>query len=472
MKSDVETLSPTRVKLTVEVPYAELEPSMAKAYKEIGSQIQVPGFRKGKVPQRIIDQRVGRGAVLQEAINEALPTFYGQAAEEAKIRPLGQPEVDITDVPDPAKGGDLKFTVEVDVRPTVTLPDFSTLAVQIDDVEVTDADVDERLESLRERFGTLVGVDRPAAEGDFVSIDLIARIDGEEIDSANGISYQVGSGSMLEGMDEALVGLSAGEPTTFTTPLAGGEHAGKDAEVSLTAVSVKERQLPDADDEFAELASEFDTLDELRDDLRAQAQQAKKFEQGVVARDRVLDALLAAVDVPVPEKVVKAEVDSHLEGEDRLEDDEHRAEVTEEVTKGLRTQFVLDAVVEANGVAVNQNELIEYLVAQAPRYGMDANAFAQAVDEAGQVPAMVAEVARRKGLAVVLEQATITDPAGNTVNLDDLVPPRPEQELADLDDDDLDEDLDDEFADEDLDDDEVAGVVSSDPSSPTSLPRV
>ncbi len=428
MKSDVETLSPTRVKLTVEVPYDELEPSMAKAYQEIGSQIQVPGFRKGKVPARIIDQRVGRGAVLQEAINEALPTFYGQAAEEAKIRPLGQPEVDITDVPDPAKGGELKFTVEVDVRPDVTLPDFSTLAVQIDEIEVTDADVEERLEALRERFGTLVGVERAAGEGDFVSVDLVAKIDGEEIDSANGISYQVGSGSMLEGMDEALTGLSAGEQATFTTPLAGGEHAGKDAEVTVTAVSVKERQLPDADDEFAELASEFDTLDELRDDLREQAQQAKRFEQGVVARDRVLDALLEAVEVPVPEKVVQAEVDAHLEGENRMEDEEHRAEVTEEVTKGLRTQFLLDAVVEANEVSVNQNELIEYLVAQAPRYGMDPNAFAQAVDQAGQVPAMVAEVARRKGLAVVLEQATITDPSGASVNLDDLVPPREEDE--------------------------------------------
>ncbi len=430
MKSDVETLNPTRVKLTVEVPFEELKPSVDAAYKSIGAQITVPGFRKGKVPARIIDQRVGRGAVLQEAINEALPGLFSKAADEQKIRPLGQPDVDITDVPDPAQGGDLKFTVEVDVRPEVTLPEYSSLAVQIDDYEVTDADVDERLDALRERFGTLVGVDRPAGEGDFVSLDLVAKIGDEEIDSAKGISYQVGAGNMIDGLDEALTGLSAGEETTFEAPLAGGEHAGETAQITVTAVSVKERELPEADDEFAELASEFETIAELRDDLRGQAAQAKKFQAGLGARDKVLEALLAAVDVPVPEKLVEAEVHSHLEGENRLEDDEHRAEVTEEVTTALRTQFVLDTIVDKEEVSVTQGELIEYLVAQAPRYGMDANAFAQAVDQAGQVPQMVGEVARRKGLAVVLESATITDVNGQPVDLDDLVPPRPAAEGA------------------------------------------
>ena len=429
MKSDVETLNPTRVKLTVEVPFEELKPSVDAAYKSIGAQITVPGFRKGKVPARIIDQRVGRGAVLQEAINEALPGLFSKAADEQKIRPLGQPDVDITDVPDPAQGGDLKFTVEVDVRPEVTLPEYSSLAVQIDDYEVTDADVDERLDALRERFGTLVGVDRPAGEGDFVSLDLVAKIGDEEIDSAKGISYQVGAGNMIDGLDEALTGLSAGEETTFEAPLAGGEHAGETAQITVTAVSVKERELPEADDEFAELASEFETIAELKDDLRGQAAQAKKFQAGLGARDKVLEALLAAVDVPVPEKLVEAEVHSHLEGENRLEDDEHRAEVTEEVTTALRTQFVLDTIVDKEEVSVTQGELIEYLVAQAPRYGMDANAFAQAVDQAGQVPAMVGEVARRKGLAVVLESATITDVNGQPVDLDDLVPPRPAAEV-------------------------------------------
>ncbi|GAB2695141.1 trigger factor [Thalassiella azotivora] len=426
MKSAVETLNPTRVKLTVEVPFEELKPSMDEAYKAIGSQVTVPGFRKGKVPPRIIDQRFGRAAVLQEAVNDALPKFYGQAAEENDVRPVGQPEVDVTEVPDPATGGDLKFTVEVDVRPTIELPDYASLTVDVDDVEVADSDVEERLESLRERFGTLVGVDQAAAEGHFVSIDIAASIDGDEVDSAKGISYQVGAGTMLDGLDEALTGLSAGETTTFRSPLAGGEHAGQEADVTVTVQSVKERQLPDADDDFAQLASEFDTLDELKADLRQQAEQAKRFEQGVQARDKVLDALLEAVEVPVPQSLVDAEVHRHLEQENRLEDDEHRAEVGEEAEKALRTQFLLDAIVEKEEVQVGQQELIEYLVATAPRYGMDPNSFAQAVDQAGQVPAMVAEVARRKALAVVLEAATVKDASGNVVDLDALVPDRGE----------------------------------------------
>lgn len=424
MKSVVETIDPTRVRLLVEVPFDELKPSLDAAYRRISSQVTVPGFRKGKVPPRIIDQRFGRAAVLQEAVNDALPKFYGQAAEDNDLRPLGQPSVDVTEVPDPASGGDLKFTVEVDVRPTIELPDYSSLAVDVDDVAVSDEDVDARLESLRERFGTLVGVDRAVADGDFVSIDIAATIDGEEIDTAKGISYQVGTGTMLPGLDEALPGLSAGETTTFVSQLAGGEHEGEDADITVTVQSVKERQLPDADDDFAQLASEFDTLDELKNDLRSQAERAKKLEQGVQARNKVLDALLDATDVPVPQSLVEAEVHNHLESENRLEDDEHRGEVTDEATKALRTQLLLDAIVEKEKVQVNQGELIEYLVATAPRYGMDPNAFAQAVDEAGQIPAMVAEVARRKALAVVLEGATVTDASGNVVDIDDLVPGR------------------------------------------------
>jgi trigger factor len=430
VKSDVETLNPTRVKLTVEVPFDELKPSMDRAYKTIANEVQVPGFRKGKVPPRIIDQRFGRALVIQEAINDALPGFYGQAAEANDIQPLGQPQVDVTEVPDPAKGGDLKFTVEVDVRPTSELPDYSTLAVQIDDVEVTDEDVAERLEQLRERFGTLQGVDRAAGEGDFVSIDLVASVDGEEIDSAKGLSYRVGSGTMLEGLDEALTGLSADETTTFNAPLAGGEHAGEEAQITVTVQAVKERELPEADDEFAQLASEFDTLEELKADLRTSAEQAKKYELGLQARDKVLDALLEAVDVPVPQGLVDEEVHRHLEAENRLEDDEHRAEVTEETRKQVRTQLLLDAVADKEEVSVNQAELVEYLVQPAHQYGMDPNSFAQMVDQAGQVPALVGDVRRRKALAVVLEHAKVTDASGNEVDLDELVPGMDESEGA------------------------------------------
>jgi trigger factor len=420
VKSAVETLNPTRVKLTVEVPFEELKPSLDAAYATIGSQIQVPGFRKGKVPSRIIDQRVGRGAVLQEAVNEALPQFYGQAVEENNVRPIGQPEVDVTEVP-AEEGQELKFTVEVDVRPEVTLPeDFSTITVEVDEAKASDEDVEERLVALQERFGTLKGVERAVEDGDFVSIDLRATIGDEEIDSVTGISYEVGSKNMLEGLDEALVGMEAGETKNFTAPLAGGDREGEDAEVTVTVQSVKVRELPALDDDFAQLASEFDTLRELREDVTKQAERAKKFEQGVQARDKVLEHLLDTLDIPVPDGIVEAEVHAHLEGESRLEDDEHRAEVDASTRKALKAQFLLDAIAEREEVSVEQPELIEYLVMSAQQYGMDPNQFAQAIDQQGQVPAMVAEVARRKALAAVLEKAKVVDTAGTEIDLNEV----------------------------------------------------
>ncbi|HEX6918218.1 MAG TPA: trigger factor [Phycicoccus sp.] len=422
MKSAVETLSPTRVKLTVEVPFEELRPMLDQAYKTIASQIQVPGFRRGKVPSRIIDQRVGRGAVVQEAVNEALPKFFAEAVEAEEVRAIGQPDVDITAVP-LEEGQDLEFTVETDVRPEIELPELEGMAVEVDAVEVTDADVEERLTSLRERFGTLVGVERAVEDGDHVSIDLSAEIDGEEIDSVSGVSYEVGSGNMLDGMDEALVGMSAGETKTFTAPLAGGDREGQEAECTVTVQSVKERELPELDDEFAQLASQFDTLEELRADLVTQVEQSKRYEQGIQARDRLLEKLLESVEVAVPDGIVEAEVHSHLEGENRLDDDEHRAEVDESTRRALRAQFLLDAIAEKLEVRVEQPELIEYLVMSAQQYGMDPNQFAQAIDQQGQIPAMVQEVARRKALAAVLDSAKVTDTAGAAVDLDALVAP-------------------------------------------------
>ena len=412
MKSAVETLNPTRVKLTVEVPYDEFKPSLDAAYKTIGSQVTVPGFRKGKVPPRIIDQRFGRGAVIEEAVNEALPKFYLQAVEESEVRPLGQPEVDVTAVPDPTTGGELKFTAEVDVRPEFTLPDLDAVEVTVEDVVVGDEQVTEQLDTLRERFGSLTVVDRPAVDGDFLSIDLGATIDGDEIDSVKGISYRVGSGEMLAGMDDVLPGLSAGETTTFTSPLAGGERAGEDSLVTITVQSVKERTLPEADDDFAQLASEFDTLDELKESLREQADQTARYQQGIQARERLLDVLLAAVEIPVPEGLIKQEVKQHLENEGKAEDDEHGVEVAEEARKAFKAQLLLDAIAEKEQVSVGQQELIEYLLASAQQYRMEPNEFIKAVDEAGQVPQMVAEVGRRKGLAQVLERAVVKDESG------------------------------------------------------------
>lgn len=435
MKSAVENLSPTRVKLNVEVPFEELKPSIDEAYKTIASQIQVPGFRKGKVPSKLVDQRVGRGYVLETAINDGLNGWYQQAVAETEIRPLSRPEVEITEVPDPSAtdGGELKFQVEVDVRPEVELPDYAGIKVEVAAAEASEADVDKALEDLRSRFGTLVAADRPAADDDFITIDIAASIDGEEVDSASGLSYQVGSGTMLEGLDEAVTGLSVDEDAVFDTTLVGGEHAGAKAQVKVVLKSVKVRELPKADDDFAQLASEFDTIAELREDLAKQAAEGKLMEQGVEARDKVLDKLVELISVPVPESVIEEQIEQHFSpennhaGEDH-DTEEHRAEVKANSERAFQNEIILDAIADKEEVGVSQNELIDYLVTTASQYGMEPNQFAQILDQAGQVPLMVAEVRRRKALAVVLGQAEVVDSEGKAVDLSDFVKGRDELE--------------------------------------------
>lgn len=422
MKSDVEKLDATKVKISVEVGYDELRPSIEKAYKEIANQISVPGFRKGKVPAAIIDQRVGRPAVIEQAVNDSLGEFYSQAVSEANLRPLAQPNVEVTAVPGLEKKdeGTLAFTAEVEVRPEIELPELSGLTLEVANAEVSAEDIDSRLDSLRERFGTLVGVDRPAADGDFVVIDLNAKIDDQEIDSVSGISYQIGSGSMLEGLDEALVGLSADETTTFEGPLAGGDNEGKDAFITVTAKTVKERELPAIDDDFAQLASEFDTIEELKEDLAKQAADAKVQEQAVAARDELLKVLTAG-DIPLPAGVIEAEVVRHLEGEGKALDDEHRVEVEAETKTALTNQIVLDTLAEKLEVKVSQQELLDYLLNSARQYGVDPNKFIQDLDQSGQIPAVVAEVARSKSIAVALRKVEVKDAAGNVVDLSDFI---------------------------------------------------
>ncbi|WP_089771745.1 trigger factor [Ruania alba] len=418
MKSDVENLEPTRAKLTVEVPLAELQPSVDHAYSQIATQVNIPGFRRGKVPPRIIDQRVGKGAVMEQAINEALPGLYRQAVTEAELKPLGQPQVEVTAVPGVSDDAEnLIFTAELDVRPEFELPELDGLSITVESSDVTDDDVEERLTSLRERHATLVGVDRAAVDGDFVTLDLKAAIGDEEIDSVSGVSYQIGSGNMLEGMDEALIGLSADETATFTAPLAGGDRAGQEAEVTVTPTAVKVQELPEVDDEFAQTASEFDTVDELRESLRSQVADDKENNRAVAARDQLLEQLLEATDFPLPSGVIESEVHQHLENEGRLEDDEHRAEVTEETKTALKRQLVLDTLAEKVSVSVGQNELLEFLLRTAQQYQQDPNEFIQQADQNGQIPLFVAELTRNKSLAVALRQVKVVDPAGEAVDL-------------------------------------------------------
>jgi trigger factor len=420
VKSSVEVLSPTRVRLDVEVPYADLEPHVANAYKKVAAQVNIPGFRKGKIPASMIDQRVGRGTVIDEAINSALPLFYGQAAREHNVAVIGRPEVDVKEFVDNDK---LVFTVEVDVRPEVVLPDFSKITIEVDDVVVADADVDEQIESLRTRFGTLTTVEREVKNGDFTTLDMTAFIDGKEVDGgqANDISYEVGSDKMIDGLDEKLIGMKAGDVKTFETQLV-GQQEGEKGEVTVTVKAVKERELPPVDDAFAKLASEFDTLAELKTDFVARLERVKKMEQGAQARDRLVEKLLAENEIPVPDNLVELEVNDHLEGEGRLEDAEHRAEVDGQVRSSLKSDFLLDAIVSAEEVQITEIELTEYLVRTSQRYGMAPQQFAEELQKAGQIQQLVAEVTRAKALASVLGRITVKDASGNLIDLEALAP--------------------------------------------------
>ena len=420
MKSTLETLSPTRVRLDVKVPYAEMGSYVDAAYKRVAATVNIPGFRKGKVPNAMIDQRVGRQAVIDEAINFAIQDFYVAAARENDVLVVGRPTVDAIDFVDNEK---LDFSIEVNVRPDVTLPDFSKIEISVDNVEVSDKDIDEQIDELRARFGTLNTVERATANGDFVTIDLTARIDGAEVDGgkANEISYEVGSNKMIDNLDEALVGMSAGDTKTFTSQLV-GQKDGESGEIDIVLKAVKERELPALDDSFAKLASEFDTVAQLRSDFTERLSRVKKMEQGAQARDLLVEKLLADLDIPVPDDIVLEEVNDHLEGEGRMEDAEHRAEVDGQVRASIKSDFLFDSIVKAEEVQVNEIELTEYLIRMSQRYGMGPEQFAQELQKAGQISQVVAEVTRAKALASVLARITVLDKSGNKVELEALRP--------------------------------------------------
>jgi len=413
-----KTLSPTRVRLTITVAPEELKPSLDHAYSRIAEQIQIPGFRKGKVPPPLIDQRVGKAEVLSHAVNDGLDRFFQAAVGEHQVRPLGRPEADVTTWPsDKDFSGDLVVVVEVDVRPEFALPAFEKYTLEVEAVSVSKDDVQAELDALRARFGTLVSVDRPIASGDFVQIDLTATIGGKTIDTANSISYEVGSANLIDGLDEALDTLTAGETTTFESTLLGGDHEGEKALIEVTVLSVKERELPPADDDFAQIASHFDTIKELTADLKAQVERRGVFAQARQARDLLVEKMLAEVEMPLPQAVVDQEVHRHLEQEGRLEDDAHRAEVIESTQKSLRTQLLLDSLVETLEVQVSQDELTQYLIQSAGQYGMEPAEFIQTLESNNQIPSMVGEVARSKSLSVALAKVSVKDTSGKKVDL-------------------------------------------------------
>lgn len=432
MKSTVEQLSPTRVRINVEVPFAELEPDFQRAYKELAKQVRLPGFRPGKAPAKLLEARIGREAMLDQIVNDALPSRYGQAVAESDVQPLGRPNIEVTKK---EYGQDLQFTAEVDIRPKISRPDLSALTVSVDPIEIGEDDVDAELQSLRTRFGTLTAVDRPVAVGDVVSIDLSATVDGEDIPNAaaEGLSHEVGSGRLIAGLDDAVVGLSADESRVFTAKLAAGEHAGQEAQVTVTVRSVKERELPEPDDEFAQLASEFDSIDELRASLSDQVRQAKRAQQAEQIRNATIDALLEQVDVPLPESYVQAQFDSVLHSAlSGLNHDEARfnellveqgssraafdAEARTASEKDVKRQLLLDALADELQVQVGQDDLTERLVTTSRQYGIEPQQLFGYLQERNQLPTMFADVRRELAIRAAVEAATVTDSDGNTID--------------------------------------------------------
>ncbi len=438
MKSTVESMSPTKVRLIVEVPFEELRPSLDAAYQSIAKQITVPGFRKGKVPPQVIDQRVGRGPVLEEAINDALPKLYSQAVQDNQVKAIGRPEVDVTEFNDQES---LQFSAEVEVRPEITLPDLEGLEAEVEDIAISDDEVDEQIESLRQRFGSLNPVERAVQDKDYITLDLSASKDGEKVEEAQatGLSYQVGSGQLLDGLDEAVTGLNAGESKTFVTQLVGGALKGEDVDVEVTVTAVKEQELPEFDDEFAQTASEFDTADELKADVRSRLERGKRLEQAGEARDAVLEKILTLVDVPVPDGLLTDELaarkenleqqlgysgmtfEQFLEGEEQSQD-EFDEDLKKRSEDAIKAQFVLDLVAEQQELSVNDQELTEHIVRHAQRSGVSPDQFAQHAVENNLVPSLVSEVVRGKALAHLVENSKVTDASGNVVELKTLQP--------------------------------------------------
>jgi trigger factor len=436
VQSAVETLSPTRVRLTVTVPFDELTPELDAAYKKVGGQVRIQGFRPGKVPPRILDQRVGRGVVLDEAVNSAIPRLYGEAVQAEDLSPVSQPDLEVTEFAD---GDKLAFTAEVDVRPDFDLPAFDAITVTVDDVAVDEAKVDEQVDALRERFATLTPVERAAKDADYVTLDLAATVDGEEVPggTATGLSYQVGAGDLLDGIDEVLRGASAGDATTFQTTLVAGEFEGRLADVAVTIRVVNERELPAADDTWAVDATGFESFEALKGDVRSRLDRVQRLEQGVAARDKVLEALLAAVEVPLPDSVVETEIAwrkrateeqldragadlaGYLETEGKTVE-EFDAELDAGAREAVKAQLVLDAIADKEELGVTDAELTDQVVRRASRAGVSPDQYAQTLVQSGQLSGLVSEVRRGKALATVMEAATITDASGNHVDLEQL----------------------------------------------------
>jgi len=434
VKTTVDKLSDTRVKLTVNVPFAELDQEIDQAYAAIAQQVSIPGFRKGKAPRQLIDARFGRGPILEQVVNDMLPSRYEQAVKENDLKVIGQPDVDISKIEDKDF---VEFTAEVDIRPEFEVPDFSKISVTVPALKADEEDVDKALEELAERFGELKDTKRKMKTGDYAIIDITAEIDGEKIEdaSAEGLSYRIGDDDLIKGLDTALRGMKTGEDNEFTSTIQSGEHKDEEATIKVHVQQSKERKLPAMDDEFAQMASEFDTMDELRESTKTQVEETKKAEQAAQIRDEVLKSALSEVEFELPQSVVDEQAHSQLhqilgqlahdekalaqlleaQGTSREEFDKQTREQAEE---SVRTQLFLDAVAEKEEPEVSQQELTDHILFTAQSYGMDPNQFIQQLQSNGQIANLFSDVRRGKALAAAICRTTVKDEEGNKVDVD------------------------------------------------------
>lgn len=434
MKTTVDKLSDTRVKLTVNVPFAELDQEIDQAYAAIAQQVSIPGFRKGKAPRQLIDARFGRGPILEQVVNDMLPSRYEQAVKENDLKVIGQPDVDISKIEDKDF---VEFTAEVDIRPEFEVPDFSKISVTVPALKADEEDVDKALEELAERFGELKDTKRKMKTGDYAIIDITAEIDGEKIEDASteGLSYRIGDDDLIKGLDTALRGMKTGEDNEFTSTIQSGEHKDEEATIKVHVQQSKERKLPAMDDGFAQMASEFDTMDELRESTKTQVEETKKAEQAAQIRDEVLKSALSEVEFELPQSVVDEQAHSQLhqilgqlahdekalaqlleaQGTSREEFDKQTREQAEE---SVRTQLFLDAVAEKEEPEVSQQELTDHILFTAQSYGMDPNQFIQQLQSNGQIANLFSDVRRGKALAAAICRTTVKDEEGNKVDVD------------------------------------------------------
>ena len=476
MKTLVEPLEGNKVRLSIEVDESEFEPALDAAFKRIAREVRLPGFRPGKAPRKLLEARLGVGVAREEAIREAVPGYYTDAVVEHDVDVIAQPEIDITGG---QEEGPVTFDAVVEVRPVVEVAGYGSLRVELPSPVVTEADIDEQVERMRAQYADLVTVDRPAADGDIVKIDIDGSRDGEPIEglSASGYAFEVGLGTLVPELDENLRGASAGDHLEFS----GDDHHHDDDELDeeghaphgpidfvVDVEEVQEKVLPDLTDEWAKEASEFDTIDELRDDLRARMTRSRAAQAESNLRERTAEALAALVDVELPEPMISNEMQQRIQDlalrlqAQGLNLEQYLAmtgqpqeqfveSLREMANEAVQVDLALRAVALAEGIEATEDELDEEFAGVAERIGESPERVRSEFERNGQVSDVRSDLRKRKALDWLVEQVEIVDPDGNPIDRADLLAPLDdtdiEDEIEDLDiEDDSDETATDEHA--------------------------